>query len=139
MLTVIGKKLAKEGLEFVYMGPVADCKECKVRNICFHLTKGAKYRVVNIRKVSHDCPVHEGGVSVVQVEEIPRDATVPAKLAIEGSTVPYERPRCKHRGCENWQFCFVQGLEPGQKRKITRVGEKVRCGTGLSRVMVRLE
>ena len=68
MLTVIGKKLAKEGMEFVFLGPIADCKECKVRNICFHLEKGTMYRIVSMRDKDHDCPQHEDGVRVVQVE-----------------------------------------------------------------------
>jgi uncharacterized protein (UPF0179 family) len=139
MLTVIGKKLAKEGLEFTYLGPVTDCKECKVRNICFHLEKGTKYRVVDVRKVNHDCPVHEGGVTVVQVEEVPRDAIVSRKLAIEGSTISYERPRCRQRSCENWSLCFVPGLEQGYKKKVTSVGERVECRAGQNRVRVKLE
>lgn len=139
MLTVIGRMLAKEGLEFIYMGPVTDCKECKVRNICFHLEKGAKYRVVSVRKVSHDCPVHEGGVSVVQVEEVYREATLPGRLAIDGSRVQYEPPRCRRRGCGNWKLCFPHGLEQGQKRRVAWVGERLQCPAGHVRVRVRLD
>ncbi len=139
MLTVIGKKLAKKGLEFTYLGPVTECKECKVRNICFHLEKGTKYRVVDVRKVNHDCPVHEDGVTVVQVEEVPRDAIVAKRLAIEGSTISYEMPRCRQRSCENWFLCFVPGLEQGHKKKVTSVGERVNCQAGQDRVRVKLE
>jgi hypothetical protein len=139
LLTVIGRKQAKAGKEFTYMGPVADCKDCKVRNICFHLERGRRYRVVEIRDRNHQCPVHEEGVSVVQVEEIPTESVIPARIAIEGSTVSYECPRCRNRGCGSWALCFPQGMEPGMKRKVAKVGDRVDCRIGQSRVRVILE
>ena len=139
MLTVIGTKLAKPGMEFTFMGALADCKECKVRNICFHLDKGTRYRVVGSRNVRHDCPMHEEGVVVVQVEPVPRKAVIPKKQAIEGSTISYETPRCKQRSCGNYALCFLLGMEAGQKRKVTEVIGKVECLAGQSRVEVMLE
>jgi uncharacterized protein (UPF0179 family) len=139
MLTVIGKKQAKEGMEFTFMGPISNCKDCKVRNICFHLEKGNKYRVVGLRNVFHDCPMHEHGVMVVQVEEVQRSAVLPRKIAIEGSTISYEMPKCSQRGCEHHSACFLSGLEPGQKKKVVKVGDKVACIIGQNRVRVMLE
>jgi len=139
MLTVIGKKQAKEGMEFTFMGPISNCKECKVRNICFHLEKGAKYKVVSLRNVVHECPMHEDGVMVVQVEEVQRCAVIPRKIAIEGSTISYEVPKCTHRGCEHHSACFLSGLEPGQKKKVVKAMDKVVCIIGQNRVRVMLE
>jgi uncharacterized protein (UPF0179 family) len=139
MLTVIGKKQAKEGMEFTFMGPISNCKDCKVRNICFHLEKGNKYRVVGLRKVVHECPMHEDGVMVVQVEEVQRNAVLPKKIALEGSTISYETPKCSQRGCEHYSACFLSGLEPGQKKKIVKTMDKVACIIGQNRVKVMLE
>ena len=139
MLTVIGKRLAKVGAEFTYMGPISNCKECKVRNICFHLEKGRKYRIVSTRTVKHDCPLHEEGVVVVEVTEVPRPAVIAKKTAIEGSKISYETPSCHRRLCEHRLLCFLPGLEPGQKKKVLKVQEKVNCPIGQNRVCVLLE
>jgi hypothetical protein len=139
MLTVIGKKQAKVGMVFTFMGPISNCKECKVRNICFHLERGTKYRVVGLRDVVHECPMHEHGVMVVQVEEVQIQAVLPKKIALEGSTISYEMPKCTHRGCEHYRECFLPGLEPGQKKKVAKVLDKVRCIIGQNRVKVMLE
>jgi hypothetical protein len=139
MLTVIGRRLAKVGKEFTFFGSISNCKDCKVRNICFHLEKGSKYRVVEVRKVPHECPMHEDGVLVVQVEEIPRIAVIPGKMAMEGSTVSYEVPRCNRKGCANRALCVLPGMERGQKKRILNIREKVDCPIGQNRVRVTLQ
>ena len=139
MLTVIGKRLARVGMEFIYMGPISNCKECKVRNICFHLEKGSKYKVISLREVIHDCPLHEDGVKVVQVEEVPRIAMISKKIALEGSKISYETPKCNQRFCEHYSLCFLSGLDPGQKKKVAKVQDKVTCIIGQNRVRVLLE
>ena len=139
MLTVIGKKQAKEGMEFTFLGAISNCKECKVRNICFHLEKGNKYKVVGLRNVLHDCPMHEDGVMVVQVEEVHRSAVLPKKIALEGSTISYETPKCSHKGCENYTYCFLSGMEPGRKKKVIKVMDKATCIIGQNRMKVLLE
>ncbi|MDO9537526.1 MAG: UPF0179 family protein [Thermoplasmata archaeon] len=139
MLTVIGKKMATPGFEFIFFGPNSDCKECKVKNICFHLEKGTKYRVVGTRNVTHKCPIHEDGVVVVQVEAVPRKGVILKKIAIEGSTIAYEIPKCRHRGCQHYELCFLSGVEPGQKKKLVKVMDKTECIIGQSRVAVMLQ
>jgi hypothetical protein len=139
ILTVIGRKLAREGAEFTFMGPLSDCKECKVRNICFHLERGTKYRVVAARDKSHECPIHEEGVRVVQVEPVPRKAVVRGKLALEGTNFEYDLPNCRARHCRHRQLCFLPGLEKGQKRRVVKVLGAVECGMGQNRTAVMLE
>jgi uncharacterized protein (UPF0179 family) len=138
LLTVIGKSLAKKDLTFTYIGPLSNCKECKVKNICFHLERGRKYRVLSSRDVLHECPVHEEGVVVVEVEEIPIQAVIPKKQAIEGSNITVELPKCIERRCENYRLCIPVGLDTGHKRKVVKIGNKVDCRIGENRVMVEL-
>ena len=138
LLTVIGKILAKEGLVFTYMGPLSNCKECKVKNICFHLERGRKYRVLSSRDVLHECAVHEEGVVVVEVEEIPLEAVIPKKQAMEGSTITLELPKCRERGCEFYRLCIPIGSDSGQKKSVLMVGKKVKCAAGEDRVSVEL-
>ncbi len=139
MLTVIGKRLAKENLTFTFIGPLSDCKECKVKNICFHLERGRRYKILDVRDVLHECPVHEEGVVVIEVEEVFQDAVIPKKQAMEGSTVTIELPKCGERGCINYQLCFPTGVDSGQKKNVARVGDKVDCDIGDDRVSVELE
>lgn len=139
LLTVIGRKLAKPGLEFVFTGPNSNCKDCKVKTICFHLQQGAKYKIVNARDVVHDCPQHEDNVVIVEVEEVARLAVIPKKQAMEGTTITFELPKCKERGCQEYQLCFPVGMESGLKKKVTEAHEKVDCAIGQGRVRVVLE
>lgn len=138
LLTVIGKSLAKEGLTFTYMGPLSNCKECKVKNICFHLERGRKYRIMSSRDVLHECVIHEEGVVVVEVEEVPLNAVINKKLAIEGSTITVELPKCRERRCEHYRLCIPLGVDSGQKKKVMKVVKKVECAAGHDRVEVEL-
>ncbi len=139
LLTVIGKRLAKKDLTFTFMGPLSNCRECKVKNICFHLEKGRSYRVLSSRDVLHECPVHEEGVVVVEVEAISREAVIPKKQAMEGSTITMELQKCYERNCINYRLCFPIGMEPGQKKTIIKVGKKAKCPKGDNRVNVELD
>jgi len=138
LLTVIGRKLAKSGAEFIFIGPNSSCKDCKVKTICFHLEKGTKYRIVGVRDVVHDCPQHEGNVVIVEVEEMTREAAIPKKQAIEGTTITFEVPKCKERGCQHYSLCYPVGMESGLKRKIINVQERVECRDGQNRIKVIL-
>ena len=115
MLTVMGDKLAKKDMTFVFLGPLSECKGCKVKNICFHLERGRKYRILGVREVKHDCEVHEDGVKVVEVEKIPLDAALGKKHAIEGSTITIELPKCRNLGCQHHSLCFPPGVEMGRR------------------------
>ena len=139
LLTVIGKTIAKTGVEFIFMGPNSSCKECKVKNICFHLDQGSKYKIIDSRDVVHDCPQHDEGVVVVQVEEVPRQAVIPKRQAMEGTTITFELPKCDYRGCPHYNLCFPIGMENGMKKKVIQTHEKVDCVQGQARVSVELE
>ena len=89
LVTVVGESQCKKGFEFVFSGPLAECRECKVKNVCFHLEPNRLYRVIEVRDVHHDCKVHEEGVRVVEVEKLPTKTALPSKSAIEGSMITY--------------------------------------------------
>ena len=138
LLTVIGRKLAKPGMQFIFIGPNSNCKECKVKTICFHLKHGARYKIISARDVVHDCQEHEDNVVIVEVEEVPRQSVIPKKIAMEGTTITLDIPKCKERGCQHYQLCLPVGLETGYKRQILSVTEKIECLDGQDRVKVIL-
>ena len=57
-VTLVGTVLAKQGVEFIYEGEVAECDTCKVKKACNNLQKGRKYRIVSVRTTHHECAVH---------------------------------------------------------------------------------
>ena len=127
LLTVVGERLVEPGYAFVYMGPLAECKECKVKNVCFGLVKGKRYRVVSSRKVKHECNVHEGGVQVVEVEEVPFVACVPEKGLVEGSAITLSMGDCRHAGCPHYRLCVPLGVEKGARLQVLEMMDKVEC------------
>jgi uncharacterized protein (UPF0179 family) len=139
LVTVVGKLQCKEGFEFVFGGPLAECRDCKVRNVCFHLEENRRYRVKSVREVHHECRIHEDGVRVVEVEKIPIRAAVPAKAALEGSMLTFEGSECRHLGCANYQLCRPLGASQGMRFRISSVEGDVGCEKGLPLRIVLLE
>ncbi len=37
LVTLIGEKIAEEDMEFTYIGPNNDCRNCKLKTVCFNL------------------------------------------------------------------------------------------------------
>jgi uncharacterized protein (UPF0179 family) len=131
LVTVVGETQCRVGFEFVFSGPNAECRDCKVRNVCFHLEEGRKYRVAQVREVHHECKLHEGGVRVVEVERIPTRAAIPARSAIEGATQTYEESGCAWVGCANYRLCHPCGASAGMKLRVLSVeGAEVECPRG---------
>ena len=139
LLTVIGKTVAKPGTEFIFMGPNSNCKDCKVKTICFHLGQGVKYKIISARDIVHDCPQHDEGVVVVQVEEVPREIIISKRQAIEGTTITFDVLKCSQKGCQYHKFCYPIGMESGLKRKVVAVQDKIDCLDGQNLVKVILE
>jgi hypothetical protein len=130
LVTVVGESQCKKGFEFVFGGPLADCRECKVKNVCFHLEQNRWYKVTEVRDVHHECRIHEGGVRVVEVERVPTRAAIPNSLAVEGSMITFEEADCNKTGCPNRMLCKPIGAE-GTKFKIVSVEDlDVECLKG---------
>jgi uncharacterized protein (UPF0179 family) len=128
MITLIGKDLAKEGMEFQYLGPLLECKNCKLKNVCFNLDEGKWYRITKIRDKEHDCKVHdEGKVVTVEVEELPVPVVISAKSVVEGETISFKPVNCKEYDCEYYELCHPMGLREGTKIKIEKIEGEVNC------------
>jgi len=127
LVTVVGESQCKKGFEFVFSGPLAECRECKVKNVCFHLEPNRLYRVIEVRDVHHDCKVHEEGVRVVEVEKLPTKTALPSKSAIEGSMITYEETNCDFIGCPNYRICRPAGAAEGMRFRIASVGDEIEC------------
>jgi len=139
MITLIGKELAKEGLEFQYLGPLLECRNCKLKNVCFNLDEGKWYRITGVRDKEHDCKVHdEGKVVTVEVEELPVPLAVGAKGVVEGETLTFKPVNCKEYECEFYELCHPLGLREGTKIKIEKIVEDIKCpkNKNLKKVLV---
>ena len=129
IITLVGKELAKEGLEFQYFGSLLECRGCKLRNVCFNLEEGKWYRVVKVRDKEHDCKVHASGkVVTVEVEEIPVPLLVDVKTVVEGETLEFRHLNCRDVECEEKSLCNPHGLRDGTKIKVVKVEGTVKCG-----------
>lgn len=140
MITLMGKRIAKPGLEFQFMGNILDCRDCPLKNICFMLETGKYYRITNVRDKEHPCRVHDmNKVVTVEVEEIPTPIAVNKRYAIEGSSITYESNRCDDIDCEYYDLCNIPGLRDGTRVRIEKYIEDINCphGKQLSKVLVR--
>ena len=128
LVTLIGERLAKENMEFIYLGPNSECRNCKLKTACFNLKKGRTYRIKKIRDKHHECSVYERGVRVVEVEELPIIAAVDSKF-VEGATIKIEN-NCTHRACENYRLCKPLAITPDRKYIINKIIDKIICPVG---------
>lgn len=139
MITLIGKELAKKNLEFIYLGPSQECRDCKLRNACLNLEAGRRYKIKAVRETSHECKIHEGGVKAVEVERVPITAALPAGMAVEGSTIKFSPADCGNIGCSHYTLCSPPGIKPGTKYKILKINGDVKCPEGKSLKSVLLD
>jgi uncharacterized protein (UPF0179 family) len=126
LVTLVGEQLAKKDKDFIYTGSLSECRDCKLKNVCFNLEDGCRYKITNIRDIHHDCKIHEGGVRIVEVEKIPIPACIESKNAVEGETISIN-PDCKNIGCDFYKLCSPVGVESGTKLKITKVKGDIKC------------
>lgn len=130
LVTVVGESQCRKGFEFVFGGPLADCRDCKVKNVCFHLEQNRRYRVTEVRDVHHECKIHEGGVRVVEVEKVPTRAALPSRVAVDGSMLTFEESGCNKVGCEHYRLCKPFGATEGMRFRVTAVEGEVECPKG---------
>ena len=130
LITLIGEPQAKVGSEFYFMGPQPECRDCRLKGVCFNLETGSRYRVTEVRGQRHECPECEGEVAAVVVEKVPTPAAVFKKGAMEGVTFTYSQPECGEISCVNYGRCHAVGKIPGQKYTIVRLGRDMDCPIG---------
>jgi len=125
LVTLIGEKLAKKDCEFIYIGPNNECRNCKLKTVCFNLKPGRKYKITNVRDKRHNCNVHEGTAAVVEVQDLPILITVDSKLS-EGDSIKIEDKGCRSIGCINYELCNTSQNKV-KKYKIIKILEKLEC------------
>ena len=138
LITLIGTAQARVGNRFYFIGPLSECRECRLRGICFNLEPGSLYEIVAMRDTVHDCPVHEGSVRVVEAERRPIQAAVPKKQAIDGSTVTFESRQCRNLGCAERNYCVPVSIRDGTKLRISDVIGDLACPIGENVTLVKL-
>ena len=116
MITLIGKELAKEGQEFVFLGPAEACDDCRFKSSCLgNLEENRKYVITEVRDNEQKCPIHAEGVVVpVQVERASIDLLTTSKNIFEGSTFTFNAHDCDEE-CEFHDLCFPDGLKENDK------------------------
>jgi len=136
MVTLIGEKLAVEEAEFTYLGPNNECRNCKLKTVCFNLKTGRKYKITNVRDKRHSCNVHEGTTVVVEVKEMPILTAIDKNLS-EGSNTKIDDKECRNIGCINYELCSVS-LQKDKIYKITKTYEILECPIGYDLQKVEL-
>ncbi len=139
LVTVVGEQQCRKGFEFVFGGPIAECRDCKIKNVCFHLEQNRRYRVTEVRDVHHECKIHEGGVRVVEVEKVPTRAALPSRVALEGSMLTFEESSCDRLGCEHYRLCRPIEAAEGMRYRIASVEGPISCPRGEALKVVLLD
>ena len=116
MITLIGKELAKEGQEFIFLGPANECENCRFKSSCVgNLELNRKYVVVDVKENEQKCPVHAEGIVIpVEVERASIDLLTTSKSIFEGSTFTYNAPNCDEN-CDFHDLCLPEGLAENDK------------------------
>ena len=125
-VTLLGKMLCNKGAEFTYLGPLNDCKNCKLKTVCFNLKPGKTYKVMKVREKQHSCTVHEQHVYVVEVEEQPIIGVVEKKFSKGDETQP-PTTDCRHIGCSFHDVCTSPAIRPGKTYRIVKTLESIDC------------
>jgi uncharacterized protein (UPF0179 family) len=128
LVTLIGEKLAKVENIFTYIGPNNECRNCKLKTVCFNLKTGRKYKITSIREKRHNCNVHEGVVVVVEVTEMPIITSGDKKLS-KGSKGKIEKKECNNIGCDHYEICNIE-LQKEKEYTITDTFEIIECPLG---------
>jgi uncharacterized protein (UPF0179 family) len=128
LVTLIGEKLAKSDAEFIYIGPNNECRNCKLKTVCFNLKIGRKYKITSIRDKKHNCNVHEGTVIVVEVQETPIIAAIDKKIS-EGTKTKMENVECRNIGCDNYKLCSIN-LNKDKTFVVKKIIEDIECPIG---------
>jgi uncharacterized protein (UPF0179 family) len=116
VITLIGKDLAKEGQEFIFLGPANECENCRFKSSCVgNLELNRKYVVVDVKENEQKCPVHAEGIVIpVEVERASIDLLTTSKSIFEGSTFTYNAPNCDEN-CDFHDLCSPDGLIENDK------------------------
>ena len=130
LVTLIGEKLAIKDSEFIYIGPNNECRNCKLKTVCFNLKTGRKYKITNVRDKRHNCGIHDGTAVVVEVQELPILISTEEKIK-EGSSTKIKTVECNSIGCQYIEICSKQ-VNKDKTYKIEKIIKKIECPLGYS-------
>lgn len=137
-IAMVTKAQAKPGLAFRVV-PNERCARCRYYGVCAGLLRPwGRYRVVAVRRKAHFCPLIRDYMVVVEVEEMPLVAAVESKVAVEGVTLTYEKPRCTRSGCPHRAYCSSASLASGERVEVVRVLGRLDCPAGRPLALVEL-
>jgi len=140
IITLVGVKQARKGLEFLHEKPSEKCENCEYYKVCIgNLETGRVYRIIKLRDKVFPCPIHENGVRVVEVVESEISAAINQKVALEGAVITFHLEECENASCKYRSLCFPIGLYEGDRCEIVKVEEKIECEKGLRLVAVKLK
>ncbi|AFL95841.1 hypothetical protein CL1_1644 [Thermococcus cleftensis] len=127
IITLVGEKLARPGVEFIFYGPAEPCRTCKLAGVCVgNLEQGRRYKILRVRSMpSHSCPLHEGKVRVVEVVEPSIEVAIEPRLAVAGSVIRLRFENCNDP--EKAELFRPEGLFEGDHVKIIEVTGEVEC------------
>lgn len=140
-VTLIGRRLAEVGREFVYEGESRACEGCPYRQQCLNLTEGRRYRITGVRDGGQvlECAVHDGGVRAVEVTPAPVTANVASQNAYAGSKSSLPGP-CPHTECPSHEYCVPEGTNMEDSYRIQSVhGEPPHDHCALDRDLTLVE
>lgn len=139
-ISLIGLDLAKEGLEFKFVGPQVGCSKCRIKGVCFNLEQGKTYRITKVRDKENPCFVfNHDKVATVELEEVKEYLNIPSgKRLHEGSSITAKSMECDHYTCPNLETCNLVFDREGRKAVIKKIEGKVDCPKGydLKRVQI---
>ncbi len=136
LITLVGKKLAEVGNEFIYIGITQKCRSCRLKTVCSNLQEGRAYKVVKIRDKSHDCDLHEEGVVAVEVEKLPAIVNIKSEEA-EATAVNYHKINCDNNFCKEYEACVPIIKE--KEYKILKLIGDVKCPEGYKLKKVEID
>lgn len=121
-LTLIGDRLADEGVEFVYHGDSTECSGCPFRTQCLNLTPGVRYRVTDVRENASllECAVHDTGVRAVEVEPAEILANVHDRHAFIGNKVSLPGD-CTYTACPSHEYCVPVGNARDREYRVSEI------------------
>jgi len=140
IITLVGVKQARKGLKFLHEKSSEKCENCEYYKVCIgNLETGRVYKIVKLRDKVFPCPIHEGGVKVVEVVESEIFAAISEKMALEGAVIIFHPEECENISCKYKNLCFPTGLYMGDRCEIVKVEDKIECEKGLQLVKAELK
>jgi uncharacterized protein (UPF0179 family) len=122
IVTLVGELQAKPGFKFIFQGASDVCASCKLREVCvMKLEPNTVYKVVEVLKKRHKCPLREGWVVVAKVVEAEVEALLDAKMAVEDAVITFKRKKCNNTDCSLRSVCQSPYVKEGEKYRVLKV------------------